>query len=197
MDATDRINVSRLGVPGTGIASFPALSDEQTWDLAFYVLSLRYEAANSITTGVAFDASTLQNMGSTSDQGWLTALPGSPKDKFESLAALRLHADECKAGRANQFFTLALTQLREAVAVYGQNDKVKARTLTIKASLEGVEPIELRLKTNDPKCLQNPWQFNTFGISPPVETLTAQLATVVGLVVIWKVGSRPSGVIGG
>jgi high-affinity iron transporter len=90
-------NAIRLGVPGTSMAAFNSLTESETWELAYYVDSLR-----SVPKEVAPLAIAKQNLNS-------------------SLAAYKA-----------ENFELAKTK---AIAAY----------------LDGVEPIEPKLRLNDPK----------------------------------------------
>ena len=74
-------NTVRLGVPGTPMAPFPSYSDQDTWNVAFYVLSLRFQKA-----GLSAQAPTLaqlqKEMGLSDDQ-LLTAAAIVPETELE------------------------------------------------------------------------------------------------------------------
>ena len=70
-------NAVSFGVENTAMASFAALSEEQRWQVAFYVLSLRF-SADSAKAG----ASLLQSKNVTSD---LTTVPTLATSSDEQL----------------------------------------------------------------------------------------------------------------
>jgi len=89
-------NAIRLGVPGTSMAAFSSLTDSETWDLAYYVDSLR----------------------------------ATPKE-----------AAPLKVAQQN---------LESSLSAYKAENFELAKTKAIAAYLDGVEPIEPKLRLNDP-----------------------------------------------
>lgn len=147
-------NTIRVGVPGTGMPPFPQMSDEEIWALAFFVVSLHH-TSNSRSIGnsdLTFDSETLKKVASNSD----TRLAGQidvPDDrKAAIIAALRLHSDDSSGG-PGAFIEIARQKLQQVVQAYGDNRFDDARTAALKAYLEGIEPIEPRLKANDPSAV--------------------------------------------
>ena len=138
-------NVIRLGVPGTGMAAFHKLSDKETWDLAFYVASLRHETAAKSDDAVEFNAELLKKTATLTDDEL------SPKK--EIVASIRTHED--RTGAASAFLDLARTNLEEAYSSYQSGDTATATKKALIAYLEGIEPVEPRLKAFDPKFTAN------------------------------------------
>lgn len=147
-------NVIRLGVPGTGMPPFDGLTQDEIWDLAFYVTSLRHEGANVQVKGAAdplngqWGAATLKAVATGSDAILLKTLPESVGDKAAALALLRRHEpDEMQASMAT--LAVARTKLDNAVKALDKGDVETAKREALSAYLDGVEPVEARIKAND------------------------------------------------
>ena len=153
-------NTVRLGVPNTPMAPFPSYSDQDTWNVAFYIFSLRFQK-----TGPAPASQTLASLQEAlklTDDQLLTAaavvpemelekkLPGSPEQKSLQLSVLRLHSAN-EAAQASLDF--AQRSLQDALADYQSNHFESASQKALAAYVEGVEPVEPRLKANDPKSV--------------------------------------------
>ena len=153
-------NTVRLGVPGTPMAPFPSYTDQDTWNVAFFILSLRYQksAPASQTQSLA----PLQDSFKLSEDQLLTAaaivpetqlekkLSGTPDQKNLQLASLRLHSSTNGAQASLNF---AQTSLQEALTDYQANHFESASQKALAAYVEGVEPVEPRLRANDPKSV--------------------------------------------
>jgi high-affinity iron transporter len=151
-------NAIRLGVPGTPMPSFPGFSDQQAWELAFYVASLRYQSQGAGLTPGDFAGlrkalgyspqALLEKTASSSDPQLLDLLPGSPDEKARALMALRLYSPE-----QSELSLLAFAQetLRQSLENYGAGKVELAHAESLKAYLEGVEPAEPKLRASDLK----------------------------------------------
>jgi len=142
-------NTIRLGVDGTGMQPFPKLTESEVWDLAFYVSSLRYEGDSALVEktpqkGPQFG---LQQIAVSSDRELAARFPGS--DHFW-LAHIRLQTEEPVQNLSN-FIGTANTLLDEALTQYRKGDTEKSRNAALLAYLEGVEPLEARLRALDPE----------------------------------------------
>ncbi len=140
-------NTIRLGVPGTGMAAFSELSDKEVWDLAFYVVSLRHEAA-PIATGT-LPRFSLAEVANSTDRDLLKKFPGSSEEKIRQLGHLRLHSLPSEGG-ANTI-SIAREKIEEALAALQRGDNASAKQAAVVAYLEGVEPIEPRLRAKNPE----------------------------------------------
>lgn len=146
-------NTIRLGVPGTGMASFHTLSDKEVWDLAFYVISLRHSQTKKnqdLEEVLARKPDLLKQVATASDEKLKTLFSDNDeKDGALLLAALRTHSGDDGDGTGGGLLTLARTFLSESLKDY-QNTKISlAETKALKAYLEGIEPIESRLRASD------------------------------------------------
>jgi high-affinity iron transporter len=147
-------NTIRLGVPGTAMVPFQSLSDQDVWALAFFATSIRFKG-----DGVKSEfppgwdptsQETLKSAASLSDEMLLQALPGSESDKEKTLSLLRNYS---KGEDQNGYLALAKTNLLEAKADYANGNIDSAKSKSLKAYLEGIEPIEPRMKATDPDAV--------------------------------------------
>lgn len=147
-------NTIRLGVPGTGMPSFHALSDKEAWDLAFYVVSLRYEQSAQASASLSVSPELLKQVATFSDEK--LAMAGNDKkdqDKKNWIALLRTHSDDDEgSGRSLDF---ALSELDEALKEYQAGNTDSAKNKALRAYLEGIEPIEPRLRATDPAAVSD------------------------------------------
>lgn len=144
----------KLGVPGTPMRSFPELSEEELWDLAFYIKSLPYqkEVRDSQLLKKAFgDALThvgLAKVATLADNELLDTLKGYSANAEVELDALRSLTPSGE--QLNNSLLLAMNLLNGALKDYNSGNKNGARTNALNAYLEGIEPVEARLRTIDP-----------------------------------------------
>lgn len=140
-------NVIRVGVPGTGMVAYNALSDKEVWDLAFYVNSLRFEGKAAKTQDIAALANAkLEDVAVKTDSQLIKSLTGTDDDKTQLVLALRTHSGSGPGGNSLQ---LAEIELRNAFEEYKKGQFDSAKTHSLKAYLEGIEPVEPTLKAKD------------------------------------------------
>lgn len=150
-------NTVRVGIPGTPMVPVP-LSDEDTWDLAFFTVSLRHQAA--IAAGQALPApkdlspQALSLVASKSDNELKTELKGPSYDtddeKAAAILAWRVHSDEGpRGGGGGGTLDIARQLLNSSLTSYRAGDKGQAKSQALLAYLEGIEPAEPKLKAND------------------------------------------------
>ncbi len=139
-------NTIRLGVTGTGMTPFPQLSDEETWALAFYVVGLRHQKPQEVPASLTFDQTLLNQAATMSDIDLARALNVELNDTTGKLAAVRLHQESAETVNT---LALARAYLNDAEKAYGAGDKGQAKDKALRSYLEGVEPVEPRLKAQD------------------------------------------------
>lgn len=147
-------NTIRMGVDGTAMPAFPQLTDEEVWELAFFVKSLQAAAhAPAISPMRASGLDTLTN--SVSLQQVATLNDGELADVLaargierpeRAVAALRTQMPEASADNA---LRMATRYLDEALASYRSGETGQARQKALRAYLEGVEPVEPVLSARD------------------------------------------------
>ena len=145
-------NTVRCGVQGTGMKPHPELSDEEVWNVAFYVMTLRYESNpdKNFTEEILknrFTSITLEQIATMSDQ----ELSINYKATKGDLAILRYSQPEEGKG---QFIDAALKYIDESLLASRDGNYEEAERLSTLAYLEGIEPIEKQLRSTDPGLMQ-------------------------------------------
>ena len=145
-------NTVRCGVQGTGMKAHPELSDDEVWDVAFYVLTLRYEANpdRGYTDQILknrFSSITLEQIATQSDKELAATYHADKGD----LGILRYsQPDNAK----EQFIDAALKYIDESMIASRDSNYEEAERLSTMAYLEGIEPIENQLRSTDPALMQ-------------------------------------------
>lgn len=146
-------NTVRCGVQGTGMKAHPELSDEEVWDAAFFIMTLRYEKASE--DKIADDAFVrdrfaglgLAQIAVLSDHELAQTFHASSKD----LGRLRYYQpNESK----DRFIEAALKYIDESLAASREGKYEEAEKLANMAYMEGIEPIEKQLRSTDPGLME-------------------------------------------
>ena len=148
-------NTASFGVEGTAMASFAAFSEEQRWQVAFYVLSLRF-TPEEVARGAALarerklpaDLTSVANLATHSDEQLTDGLKKYFSDEAQArdvLAYLRRGMLEQKPD------PLAVTRnlVRESAALYATGEKEKAYQMAVDAYIDGYELAEPALFAKD------------------------------------------------
>jgi high-affinity iron transporter len=84
-------NAISFGIPGTGMASFETLDDEERWDLAFWVLAMRHSAphatADSAANSSRIGSPTLQDVTFATDAELERSLAAQPEATRRALVS--------------------------------------------------------------------------------------------------------------
>lgn len=148
----EAFNSIKLGVEGTAMRPYTELTDEEAWQLAFYVKSLRFrkQDLDSASLRRLFDKEyskvSLKDIATLSDTDLMEMLD-SEKDSPEKLMALRVLSPSAKSSATGLQIARAL--LLQSSESYKNGDKKDARQKALSAYLEGIEPVEARLRTID------------------------------------------------
>lgn len=141
-------NTIRLGVPGTGMAAFSHLSDEDVWALAFYLKSLPY---GEQPKGRAADL-TLKEAATLTDAEIAEKFGGKSDETVAAIGSLRLR----EAGPVDKDpMQIAEDFLNESVVAARVGDFESAGRLSLRAYLEGIEPLEPKMKANLPGFVED------------------------------------------
>lgn len=149
-------NTIKLGVPGTAMVPFSDLKEDEYWDLAFYVKSLRFNNKDTDTAKLrkTFDAqikkTDLKQLATLSDMELENSL--GIKDNSEELQALRLLKPTANSTGS---LDIARNRLNSAFTKYDQGDFSSAKEDALVAYLEGIEPAESRLRSINPSFTMN------------------------------------------
>src|SRR6266536_6113835 len=149
-------NAISFGVENTAMASFAALSEDQRWQVAFYVLSLRF-SAESAKAGAALlqsknvpgDLTNVATLATNSDEQLLEKLnpfAAQESQANDALAYLRRGLLETKP---TDPLLIARTLLREASELYAKGEKEKAYQKAVEAYIDGYDLAEPALFAKD------------------------------------------------
>ncbi|HEV8722798.1 MAG TPA: cytochrome c/FTR1 family iron permease [Candidatus Binatia bacterium] len=149
-------NAASFGIEGTAMASFAALSDEQRWQVAFYVFSLRFseDAAKKGAELVKAkklppDLETVATLAIHSDDELLEKLKpvaANEANALNMLAYLRRGPLETKTSDP---LGIAREYLRESVEFYKQGNKEKAYQKAVDAYIDGYDLAEPAIFAKD------------------------------------------------
>jgi len=148
-------NTASFGVEGTAMASFAAFSEEQRWQVAFYVMSLRF-TPEEVARGAALarerklppDLTSVANLATHSDE----QLTDDLKKYFPDEAQARDVLAYFRRGMLEQKpDPLAVTRnlVRESAALYAAGEKEKAYQTAVDAYIDGYELAEPALFAKD------------------------------------------------
>lgn len=137
-------NTIRLGVPGTGMTAFSQLSDKEVWDLAFFLKSLPFKEKTFVSAPAQIS---LKDAATLTDQEISLQLGGESEEVRASIESLRAIGSVSEKGNPLETAEKLLSESVEAVK---GNDFVKANELALRAYLEGIEPLEPKMKANLP-----------------------------------------------
>jgi high-affinity iron transporter len=133
-------NVIKLGIPGTAMVAAPDLSEKQTWDLSFYVLSLRQR--DPVISNEVFS---LEQVASLSDEELAKKFHGNDEERKRYVAALRLKSNDDTGGP----LAFARATLSSSLTAYKDGRRDEAKNLAVAAYLEGIEPVEPKLRVSN------------------------------------------------
>ncbi len=147
-------NTIKLGVEGTAMRAFTDLTNNEAWDLAFYIKSLRFQKQKMDSTSLKkifdeeFGNISLKSVAVSSDKELIKKL-GRDAQAGIKLKALRMFSPSGQLAPSG--LTIAREYLNQAISNYKNGNKKEARQKALAAYLEGIETVEVRLKANDPK----------------------------------------------
>lgn len=129
-------NTLKLGINNTAMRAFTEFSDDDLWALSFFVTSLRH----SPPAAGGSDLSILPDVSQKTDQELLAKYPDA------NLASIRhISVDKNVSG----FLQTTRFHLGRALESYDSDDFASANTEAVKSYLEGIEPLEPRLRATD------------------------------------------------
>lgn len=161
LSAFGAFNTISLGVNGTGMPSFAqALSEEDIWDVAFYVMGLRHEeAAKSLNPkDIGLDLS-LEEVATLNEEEQLDLLQNKrQKNNQQALKAIVLARVSTQGpsgpqGGSGTGASKALELMNDSYKAFKSLDFKSAKDLALRAYLEGLEPVEPKLAHLDKDLL--------------------------------------------
>jgi high-affinity iron transporter len=149
-------NAISFGVENTAMASFAALSEEQRWQVAFYVLSLRFSpesaqagAALLQSKNVPAEITTVATLATSADEELLEKLKPYAEQEPQANNVLAYLRRGVLEATATDPLLIARTRLREASELYAKGEKESAYQKAIEAYLDGFELAEPTLFAKD------------------------------------------------
>ena len=149
-------NIVSFGVEGTAMADFSALSEEERWQVAFYIFSLRFipnEAAGGKTLLAARPTlaalSGLKALSTESDGELLAKLSERSSNKSDGAQILAYLRRGLLEEGARDPLIAARTLLREAADLHTRGDRERAYQKAVDAYLDGFELVEPQLFAKD------------------------------------------------
>ncbi|MFI5323343.1 MAG: FTR1 family protein [Thermodesulfobacteriota bacterium] len=149
-------NTVTFGIEGTGMPSFPKLSDQEKWDVAFYVLSLGYSSAD-VLEGEKIslklpdnlkDYKTLATLSNREIEKRIMPVAGNPDQLKDTIAYLRKGIQEKEPSEASPIL-IAGSLLNESTKLYQEGRAEEAYKKALDAYLEGFEQAEAGLRVRD------------------------------------------------
>jgi high-affinity iron transporter len=132
-------NTTSFGVPGTAMAGFPALSEDERWAVAFYLFTLRQPPCEGKPPRAS-----LEKLANATDPQLVQA------HGEQHLACLRREMPDVDEERG---LLQARTHVEQALKLGAAGDSLGARNALLDAYLNGMEPVEVTLRARDPELV--------------------------------------------
>jgi high-affinity iron transporter len=152
-------NTIRLGLEGTAMRSFSELSDQQVWDVAFYINSLNYktEVPDSVQPKIKqalADTASLRSISLYTNNQWKELFRAQNIDTDKGMAVVRGLTSDPSATPSDNTLTKALALLKKSQKAYDSKNYSQARRYALDAYLDGVEPVESQIRASDPELIK-------------------------------------------
>lgn len=149
-------NAVSFGVENTAMASFAALGEDERWQVAFYVISLRF-SADSAKAGATLlqskkltsDLTSVATLATSSDEQLLEKLKPFAVPEAQTNDALAYLRRGILETKSSDPLVIARTRLREAAQLYAQGEKEKAYQKAVEAYIDGYDLAEPALFAKD------------------------------------------------
>ncbi len=154
-------NTMSFGIKGTAMPSFPKLTEDDRWDVAFYVASIRVNQEDAEEGKIIFDK-TPGIPGEITDHKRLATLTDnevarelvtyvSSEEDISKLVAFLRKQGINRESRDESPLAVSRALLKEAIELYKQGNKQEAYTRALDGYLEGFERVEADLVLKDDK----------------------------------------------
>lgn len=188
-------NTIRLGLEGTAMRAFSELSNQEAWEVAFYINSLNYNTPVSdsvkkqVKTTLA-DTVSLKTVSLFTNKKWKKLMLEQNINPKTGMAVIR-HLAQDPSGTSHQnSLPTALALLEKSQQSYANKAFTEARRYALDAYLDGVEPVESQINAIDPEltkeieskmlglrsAIKNRVDEETFATNIEAATLTIQQA---------------------
>ncbi len=151
-------NVLSFGIPGTGMASFDAFSEQDRWSLAFYVFSLRFIPIEVMKGEALWRRRSQKGLGNLKTLATLTdgeLLERLSSEESAPAEATRSTLAFLRGGLPKRMvldpLSYALAQLQHSVREVKEGNQEAAYQAILEAYLEGFEFVEPDLRATQPE----------------------------------------------
>lgn len=149
-------NTMTFGIKGTSMPAFPQISDENKWDVAFYVMSLGATNQNSdswkeVTAELTNDVKDYKNLALLSNNEIVEEISSSvgEKDQDIVLAYLRRGMFDNAAESTNSAIAMTTSLLKDSLKLYQSGNTQGSYEKALDAYLLGFEQVEPDLFVRD------------------------------------------------
>jgi high-affinity iron transporter len=149
-------NTTSFGIEGTAMPNFSALTEEERWQAAFYVFSLRFSPSASSAGKELFTSAKLpeqlasvETLAAITDGELSEKLAGSFPNKNDALRAFAYLRKGLLQEQKSDPLLVARAYLREALDLYEQGKRQEAYQKSVDAYLDGFELAEPALFAKD------------------------------------------------
>ncbi|HZI10777.1 MAG TPA: FTR1 family protein, partial [Myxococcus sp.] len=132
-------NTTSFGVPGTSMPAWPTLSEDERWSLAFFVFTLRLPPCEGTPPRAS-----LERLANATDEELVKQY--GP----EHLACLRRELPDADEERS---LLVAREGIEDAMRRGAAGDTAGAKAALLDAYLNGLEPVEPKLRSRDPELV--------------------------------------------
>ena len=152
-------NTIRLGLEGTSMRAFSELSDQEVWNVAFYINSLNYETQVPDSVSAAIkkalaDTASLRSISLYTNQQWKVLFESQNIDPKQGMAVVRGLTGDLSSTSSNSTLSKALALLEKSQKAYQNKDYSQARRFALDAYLDGVEPVESQIRATNPDLVK-------------------------------------------
>lgn len=139
-------NVIKVGIQGTGMASFSHLSEKEIWDLSFYILSLKHDKDSS-------EIKMPENLHLDSISKW---------NDEELQNFLNKYSNKITVGQVRHYepdrpnpLDVAIENLNISYGIFQKGDNKQAEKYALTSYLEGIELVENLLNASSPTLVRD------------------------------------------
>lgn len=153
-------NTTTFGLSGTAMVGYPQLSDEERWDLAFYIMALGHggpaeEARSRTPDGFQADMITLASLSDGELLESLLNAGASAEEAAASIHALRANPPVDELPKRSSKMEVAQRHVQAAQRAWENGEPTQARKELISGYLDGFEHVETRLGSIDMKLMRS------------------------------------------
>lgn len=155
-------NTATFGIEGTAMPSFKTFSEDDKWDVSFYVASLGYSDGGGNTTSggnngggingenIPDDLKDFKNLATLSNEDLISRLNSVVNSPNEAAAFLRTdYLQNITETKFDSPIEFTKTKLGNALRLYKSNNKEGALKESIDAYLDGFESVEADISAKD------------------------------------------------